>query len=125
MIDSPSGSVPEKASRWDLEGTDTCGGGKSVSGGSLLVWEYLRIYSAEIRSRGATSGPQAWEARLPSLSLPRASSGLLPKLPVFLLVQKKLIQSFFLRLDFVWYYFPKKPKTCRKQQLALGTELIG
>jgi hypothetical protein len=41
------------------------------------------------------------------------------------LVQKKLIQSFF----FVWTPFDidflKKPKTSRKQQLALGTELIG
>ena len=38
-------------------------------------------------------------ARLPSLSLPRGSSGLLPKLRGSLLVQKKLIQSFFSHLD--------------------------
>ena len=40
-------------------------------------------------------------ARPPSLSLPRDSSGLLPKLLGSLLVQKKIIQSFFLCLDSV------------------------
>jgi hypothetical protein len=62
VIDSPSGRVPKKVSRWDLEGTETCDGEKSVLGGSLLVWEYLRIYSAGIRSGGVTRGPQAWGA---------------------------------------------------------------
>ena len=28
---SPSGGVPEKAPRWDLTGTEGCGGGKVVS----------------------------------------------------------------------------------------------
>ena len=65
MINSPSGGVPAKASRWDLKGTETCGGGKRVSGGSLLVWEYFGIYSAGIRLRGATRGPQAWGRAYP------------------------------------------------------------
>jgi hypothetical protein len=38
---------------------------------------------------------------------------------------RKINPKFFLHLDFVWYCFPKKPKTSRKQQLALGTELVG
>ena len=100
MIDSPSSRLPEKVSRWDLEGAETCGGGKSVSGGSLLVWEYLRIYSAGIRSRGATRGPQAWGARLPpwarlaGLSRLRGTLDLLPKLLRSHLVEKKSSKSF-------------------------------
>src|SRR3989337_1803692 len=60
VIDSPSGRVPEKASRWDRGRTEACGGGKVFSSVSLVYWEYLRIYSAGIRSGGATRGPQAW-----------------------------------------------------------------
>ena len=30
VIDSPSGRSPEKAPRWDLTGTEVCGGGKVV-----------------------------------------------------------------------------------------------
>ena len=30
MIDYPSGRSPEKAPRWDLTGTEGCGGGKVV-----------------------------------------------------------------------------------------------
>ena len=31
VIESPSGKMPEKAPRWDLTGTEGCGGGKVVS----------------------------------------------------------------------------------------------
>src|SRR3989337_2127582 len=101
VIDSPSGRVPKKASRWDHRRTEACGGGKVFSSVPLVYWEYLGIYSAGIRSGGATRGPQAWGralppwARPPGLSPPRGYSGLLPKLRGSLLVQKKLIQSFF------------------------------
>jgi hypothetical protein len=94
VIDSPTGILPKKASRWDRGRTETCGGGKSVSGGTLLVWKYLTIYRLGIRSRGAMRGPQAWGARLAGLSRLRGSSGLLPKLLGSLLVQKKLSKSF-------------------------------
>ena len=30
MIDSPSDGAPEKAPRWDLTGTEGCGGGNRV-----------------------------------------------------------------------------------------------
>ena len=63
MIDSPSGRVPEKASRWDRGRTETCGGGKFVSSGSLGVLEYLGIYNAGIRSYEATRGPQGIRVR--------------------------------------------------------------
>ena len=31
MIESPSGRTPEKVPRWDLMGTEGCGGGKVFS----------------------------------------------------------------------------------------------
>jgi len=31
VIESPSGRVPEKVPRWDLTGTEGCGGGKVFS----------------------------------------------------------------------------------------------
>ena len=40
-IDPPFGRVPEESSRWDHDGIETCGGGKSVSGGSLGFLEYM------------------------------------------------------------------------------------
>ena len=48
VIDSPSGRLPEKAPRWDLTGTEGCGGGKVVS---WLPWKflgYMRIYRRKI-----------------------------------------------------------------------------
>src|SRR3989337_3364864 len=86
VIDSPSGRVLEKASRWDRGRTEACGGGRVFSFGSLMVFEYLRIYRSGIRSKGATRGPQGILARPPpgargvALSHPREASGLLPKL---------------------------------------------
>ncbi len=38
---------------------------------------------------------------------------------------EKNLQKVSWHLDFIWYCFSKKPKTSRKQQLALGTRLIG
>jgi hypothetical protein len=131
VIESPSGRLPAKVPRWDLEETETCGGRKSVSGGSLLVCEYFRIYRLGIRSRGGTRGPQACQAH----PTPQGAPGELvaPSCNFRSSLEASWVSSgprktnpkFFLRLDFVWYCFPKKPKTCRKQKLALGTKLIG
>jgi hypothetical protein len=60
MIDSPFDRVPEKASRWDRGRTEACDSGKVFSSVFLVYGEYFGIYSAGIRSRGATRGPQAW-----------------------------------------------------------------
>ena len=56
MIESPSGRVPEKAPRWDLTGTEACGGGEVIWWMPMMVWEYLGIYSARIRVRGHPRG---------------------------------------------------------------------
>ena len=59
MIDSPSGRSPEKAPRWDLMGTEGCGGGKVVS---WLPWCFqgIRVYigerSTSVELRGAHEG---------------------------------------------------------------------
>ena len=40
----PSGGAPEKAPRWDLTGTEGCGGGEVVSWFSLMFPGYKSIY---------------------------------------------------------------------------------
>src|SRR3989337_187115 len=59
VIESPSGRMPEKASRWDLTGTEGYDGGKVFWWTLLVVWEYLGIYRPSIRVRGPLRGPQA------------------------------------------------------------------
>ena len=60
MIESPSGRSSEKAPRWDLMGTEGCGGGKGVSWLSLKVSGYKSIYIGErsrsVELRGAHEG---------------------------------------------------------------------
>ena len=68
------------------------------------IWKFIALELGQEVPRGVHKpGGHALppRARLPSLSLPRDSSDLLPKLRGSLLVQKKLIQSFFL----VWTLF--------------------
>ena len=60
MIDSPSGRLPEKAPRWDLMGTEGCGGGKVVSWLSTIDLGYKSIYRRKKYVGGATRGPQGW-----------------------------------------------------------------
>ena len=40
MIDAPSGGAPEQAPRWDLTGTEGCGGGNRV----LVVYGVSRVH---------------------------------------------------------------------------------
>ena len=62
VIDSPSDRLPEKVPRWDLTGTEACGGGKVFSWLSLMVWEYLRIYRIKKEVGGLPRGAQFREA---------------------------------------------------------------
>ena len=48
MIKSPSDRMLEKALRWDLTGTEGCGGGKVFSWMLLVVWEYVDIQDEEL-----------------------------------------------------------------------------
>ena len=54
MIDSPFDGAPEKAPRWDLTGTEGCGGGNRVSWCSRMFSGYMSIYRRRKSERGAT-----------------------------------------------------------------------
>ena len=60
MIDSPSGGAPEQAPRWDLVGTEGCGGGIRFLAPYLIVWGYVNIYiggrSTSVERQGAHEG---------------------------------------------------------------------
>ena len=64
-IDSPSGRSPEKAPRWDLTGTEGCGGGKVVSWLPLMFLGYTSIYRRKNQVGGATRGPRGWGRAYP------------------------------------------------------------
>ena len=53
MIDAPSGGAPEQAPRWDLVGTEGCGGGIRFLAPYLTVWGYVGIYRRIEGIRGA------------------------------------------------------------------------
>ena len=63
MIDAPSGGAPEEAPRWDLMGTEGCGGGIRFLAPYLVVWWCGGIYRRKEYVGGATGGPQGWRAR--------------------------------------------------------------
>ena len=63
MINAPSGGAPEKAPRWDLVDTESCGGGIRVLAPYLIVWGYVGIYRRKEYVGGATGGPRGWRAR--------------------------------------------------------------
>ena len=63
VINTPSGGAPEKAPRWDLTGTEGCGGGNRVSWCSSVFLGYASIYRRRKSVRGATRGPRGWRAR--------------------------------------------------------------
>ena len=68
MINAPSGGAPEKAPRWDLTGTEGCGGGIRFLAPYLVVWGYVGIYRRKEYVGGATGGHEGG-GRAP---LPRA-----------------------------------------------------
>ena len=63
MIDAPSGGAPEQAPRWDLVGTEGCGGGIRFLAPYLIVWGYVGIYRRKEYVGGATGGPRGQRAR--------------------------------------------------------------
>ena len=63
MINAPSGRTPEKAPRWDLTGTEGCGGGIRFSWSLLMVWRDVGIYRRKKYVGGATRGPRGWRTR--------------------------------------------------------------
>ena len=62
MIDAPSGGAPEKAPRWDLTGTEGCGGGNRVFAPYMVFPGYMGIYRRKKYVGGATWAPRGWRA---------------------------------------------------------------
>ena len=58
MINALSGRTPEKAPRWDLTGTEGCGGGNRILAPYLIVWGYVGIYRRKKYVGGASRGPR-------------------------------------------------------------------
>ena len=56
MIDAPDGAL-EKARRWDLVDTESCGGGIRVLALYLVVWGYIGIYRRKKNVGGAMWAP--------------------------------------------------------------------
>ena len=63
MVDPPSGGAPEQAPRWDLTGTEGCGGGIRVFSPLLMFSGYMDIYRRKEGIGGARGGPRGWGAR--------------------------------------------------------------
>ena len=69
----PLWQIPEKAPRWDLTGTEGCGGGKVVSWLPLMFLGYTSIYRRKKYVGGTPWGPRGWGCAYPPgrASLPR------------------------------------------------------
>src|SRR3954470_16537908 len=65
-MDAPSDGAPEQAPRWDLVGTEGCGGEIRFLAPYLIVWAYVGIYRRKEYVGGATGGPREWRARPPT-----------------------------------------------------------
>ena len=53
----PSGGAPKHAPRWDLVGTEGCGGGIRFLAPYLIVWGYVGIYRRKEYVIGAKGDP--------------------------------------------------------------------
>ena len=59
----PLRQIAGKGPRWDLTGTEGCGGGIRFLAPYLIVWGYVGIYRRKKYVGGATWGPRGWRAR--------------------------------------------------------------
>ena len=126
MINAPSGGAPEKAPRWDLTGTEGCGGGIRFLAPYLVVWGYVGIYRRKEYVGGATGGPRGWRARLggqvrpPTSGPPVSWLDVGSKSPELYSVRKSRPRRF----HSVWTLFDipflRNPKTGKKQQFWAG-----
>ena len=122
----PSGGAPEQAPRWDLVGTEGCGGGIRFLAPYLVVWGYVGIYRRKEYVGGATGGPQGRGARPggrpPPSWPPLALLGVGSKSPGSHSVGK----SHSLRFNSVWYSVSSKHWNRQKNSNSgLGLRLIG
>ena len=59
-----------KGPRWDLTGTEGCGGGNRVLAPYLIIWGYVGIYRRKKYVGGATWAPRGWRTRLGGVGAP-------------------------------------------------------
>jgi hypothetical protein len=115
VIDSPSDRSLEKASRWDR------GCGKVILGASLCwvwnIWEFIEVELGQTELRG-THAPGELVA-LPYVFWPPPEPSTVPSGPEKTIVKFHHVWTLF-GIDFL-----KSQKQAKKQQLALGTGLIG
>ena len=106
MIDAPSGGAPEQALRWDLVGTEGCGGGIRFLAPYLIVWGYVGIYRRKKYVGGAPRGPRGRGRALRGGAPPTLmTASLMPWRRVqvsWITFGKKItFPKFLFRLDFV------------------------
>src|SRR6187401_2572577 len=66
VVDPPSGGAPKQAPRWDLTGTEGCGGGTRVFSVVQKVSRYVGIYRKKEGTGGQTGCPRG-RGRAPTL----------------------------------------------------------
>ena len=129
MIESPSGRVPEKASRWDLTRSETCGGRKVFPWLLLGFWNLCLFIGQGRRSGGQEVNEGATSPRGAPPGRPlacRLLEGLLTWTPSLVGVfwSKKNHRGSFirfgLRLIFLFCETQKQGKT----QTGTGSRLI-
>ena len=129
MINAPSSGAPEKAPRWDLSGTESCGGGIRFLALYLVVWGYVGIYRRK-KYVGGERGPHEGGGRAWGVGVPPTSC-----LPVsFLDVGSKssgscsFRKSRSRRFHSVWtpfdILFLRNSEIGKKQQFWAGPPLI-
>ena len=125
MIESRSRRSPEKVPKWDLTGTEGCGGGKVISLLPRVFSGYKSIYRRKKWVGGATRGPRGWGARLPpgrppAPWPPRCVSDFHAKSPGLRLFQERSSRSF----RSVWIlfdiHFLRNTEIGRKTTICFG-----
>ena len=90
----PLQQIAGKGPRWDLTGTEGCGGGKVVSWLPWMFSGYKSIYRRKKRGGGAAGGPRGGGARPPAPCPPRCISDFHSKSPGLRLFQERSSQRF-------------------------------
>ena len=131
MIDSPFGRSPEKAPRWDLMGTEGCGGGIRFLWCSSMVWGYVGIYRRKKYVGGSTCAPTRVEGvpvgvgTPPTLCLPGCFLDVGSKSPGSYLMRKSRSKRF----HSVWTPFDipflRNTEIGKNNNSGLGLRLIG
>ena len=122
--------MPEKAPRWDLTGTEGCGGGKVVCG-SHGCFQGIRVYIGE----GTRSGELRGAHEVGGMPYPLGVSSCLVAASLHLRLHLQVFwfpsgsRKIIAKVHSIWtpfgIPFMQNSEIGKKQQLALGLWLIG